>query len=160
MKPPIKLEFTTSVKEKKRLSGILAIPRISRNSDLYLPEELAKAHGKTVLILWKHEGSPKSDTDPASQSNVIGSMRIFWDPDLLQLKYEAEVDRDLPALLLDGDLLTQSIKDVTTDRAASLFFLARRMSELADKYMESSRRAVQAFVLRLDSEGEIYSGSA
>lgn len=66
----------------------------------------------------------------------------------------------LPALPLDGDLLTQSIKDAATDRAASLFFLARRMPELADKYMESSRRAVQAFVLRLDSEGEIYSGSA
>lgn len=95
MKPQVKVEFLTSSKNKK-IAGILAIPRISRNGNLYLPEELAKAHGRTVPMLWNHEGSPKSTTDPVNQSNIIGSMRLFWDPDLMQLKYEAEVDRDLP----------------------------------------------------------------
>ncbi|MEM2141317.1 MAG: hypothetical protein QXJ74_07720 [Nitrososphaera sp.] len=67
--------------------------------------------------------------------------------------------QSLPALPLAGDILTQSIRDAATDRAASLFFLARRMPELAAKYMEASKHAVQAFVLRLGSEGEIFSGN-
>lgn len=96
MKPQIKIEFVAPVKERKKIAGILAIPRISRNGNLYLPEELAKAHGKTVPVLWNHEGSPKSAGDPVNKSDVIGSMRLFWDAELMQLKYEAEVDRDLP----------------------------------------------------------------
>lgn len=104
MKPQVKIEFVASVKEKKRLAGILAIPRISRNGNLYLPEELAKAHGRTVPVLWNHEGSPKSATDPVNESDVIGSMRLFWDAELMQLKYEAEVDRDLPSTPLHTSL--------------------------------------------------------
>jgi hypothetical protein len=104
VKPQVKIEFVASVKEKKRLAGILAIPRISRNGNLYLPEELAKAHGRTVPVLWNHEGSPKSAADPVSESGIIGSMRLFWDAELMQLKYEAEVDRDLPSTPLHTSL--------------------------------------------------------
>lgn len=104
MKPQVKIEFVTSAKEKKRIAGILAIPRISRNGNLYLPEELEKAHGRTVPVLWNHEGSPKSASEPVRQSDVIGAMRLFWDSDLMQLKYEAEVDRDLPEIPLHTSL--------------------------------------------------------
>jgi hypothetical protein len=97
VKPQIKVEFVASVKEKKRLAGILAIPRISLNGNLYLPEELARVHGRTVPVLWNHEGSPRSKGDAISQSDIIGTMHLSWDPDLLQLRYEAEVDCDLPA---------------------------------------------------------------
>ncbi|MEW5839446.1 hypothetical protein [Nitrososphaera sp.] len=65
--------------------------------------------------------------------------------------------QSLPALPLAGGMLTQSIRDAATDRAASLFFLAQRQPAMAEKYMESSNRAVQAFVMRLGSESEIYS---
>lgn len=105
MKPQVEIEFVTSAaKEKKRIAGILAIPRISRNGNLYLPEELEKAHGRTVPVLWNHEGSPKSAGDPVRQSDVIGTMNLFWDPELMQLKYEAEVDRDLPETPLHTSL--------------------------------------------------------
>ncbi|NWG38087.1 hypothetical protein [Nitrososphaera sp.] len=104
MKPQIKLEFVISAKENKKLQGILAIPRISRNGNLYLPEELAKAHGKTVPVLWNHEGSPKNAGEPVNQSDVIGTMRLSWDPDLMQLNYEAEVERELPETPLHTSL--------------------------------------------------------
>lgn len=104
MKPQVKIEFVASVKEKRKIAGILAIPRISRNGNLYLPEELAKAHGKTVPVLWNHEGSPKNASEPVNQSDVIGTMRLFWDPDLMQLNYEAEVEKDLPDARLHTSL--------------------------------------------------------
>lgn len=104
MKSQIKLEFVTSAKESKRLQGILAIPRISRNGNLYLPEELARADGRTIPVLWNHQGSPRDASQPISQSDIIGTMRLSWDPDLMQLKYEAEVDRELPNIPLHASL--------------------------------------------------------
>jgi hypothetical protein len=65
--------------------------------------------------------------------------------------------QSLPALPLSGSMLTQSIKDAATDRAASLFFLQQHQPEMSEKYMASSDRAVQAYIMRLDSEAEIYS---
>jgi hypothetical protein len=65
----------------------------------------------------------------------------------------------LPALPLSGSMLTQSIRDAATDRAASLFFLQQHQPEMSEKYMASSDRAVQAYIMRLDGEGEIYSES-
>lgn len=100
MKPQVKLEFVASAKESKKLQGILAIPRISRNGNLYLPEELAQADGKTIPVLWNHQGSQTDASRPISQSDIIGTMRLSWDPDLMQLKYEAEVDRELPKIPL------------------------------------------------------------
>ena len=100
----IKLEFIASAKEGKRLQGILAIPRISRNGNLYLPEELARADNKTIPVLWNHQGSPRDAGQPISQSDIIGTMRLSWDPDLMQLKYEAEVDRELPKIPLHTSL--------------------------------------------------------
>lgn len=63
----------------------------------------------------------------------------------------------LPALPLSGSMLTQSIRDAATDRAASLFFLQQHQPEMSEKYMAASDRAVRAYVMRLESDGEIYS---
>jgi len=68
--------------------------------------------------------------------------------------------QSLPALPLSGSLLTQSIRDAATDRAAGLFFLSRGNKELYEKYVESSGSAVKAFIIRLESEAEIYSDIA
>jgi hypothetical protein len=65
--------------------------------------------------------------------------------------------QSLPALPLGGSMLTQSIRDAATDRAASLFFLQQHQPEMAEKYVAGSNKAVQAYILRLDSESEIYS---
>lgn len=67
--------------------------------------------------------------------------------------------QSLPALPLSGDLLTQSIKDAATDRAAALFFLQQHLMDLHEKYLAGSDTAVQSFILRLDSESEIYSAN-
>jgi hypothetical protein len=100
----IKIEFSSSARESKRLQGILAIPRVSRNGNLYLPEELARADGMTVPVLWNHHGSPADASQQISQSDIIGTMRLSWDADLMQLKYEAEVDRELPNIPLHTSL--------------------------------------------------------
>jgi hypothetical protein len=68
--------------------------------------------------------------------------------------------QSLPALPIAGAMLTQSVRDAATDRAASLFFLQQHQPEMSEKYMASSDRAVQAYVMRLESEGEIYSDTA
>ncbi|MGI0024208.1 MAG: hypothetical protein ACREA4_03555 [Nitrososphaera sp.] len=94
-KPPIVIEFIAARKEQK-LDGILAIPRISRNGNLYLPEELAKADGKVLPVLWNHEGSPTDRSETVNPTDIIGTMLLTWDPDLMQLKYQAELDGDLP----------------------------------------------------------------
>lgn len=104
MEPQIKVEFVTPASESKKLHGILAIPRISRNGNLYLPEELARADGMTVPVLWNHQGSPKDATQQISKTDIIGTMRLSWDPELLQLKYQAEVDRELPKIPLHASL--------------------------------------------------------
>jgi hypothetical protein len=67
---------------------------------------------------------------------------------------------NLPALPLSGSMLTQSVRDAATDRAASMFFLQQHQPEMSEKYMASSDRAVQAYVMRLESDEEIYSGTA
>lgn len=70
----------TSAKESKRLQDILAIPRISRNVSLYLPEELTRADGKTIPVLWNHQGSPKDAGQPVNQWYVIGTTSFSRDP--------------------------------------------------------------------------------
>jgi hypothetical protein len=95
MKTPIVIEYVATRREQK-IDGILAIPRISRNGSLYLPEELAKADGKVVPILWNHEGSPADDCSQINPADVIGTMLLTWDADLMQLKYQADLYKELP----------------------------------------------------------------
>lgn len=54
-----------------------------------------------------------------------------------------------------GSTAPQNIKDSATDRAAGLFFLSRRMFEAAKPYMESSKVAVEAYIIVLQSDQNI-----
>jgi len=125
VKPQIKLEFVAPANESKRLQGILAIPRISRNGNLYLPEELARADGRTIPVLWNYQGSPRDASQPVSQSDIIGTMRLSWDPDLMQLKYEAEVDKELPKIPLHTSLGAFFEKQLSTKEGRGPRFYAR-----------------------------------
>lgn len=94
--PAIVIEFVATRREKK-IDGILAIPRISRNGNLYLPEELAKADGRVIPVLWNHEGSPVDGCSRISPTDVIGTMLLTWDAELMQLKYQADLYKELPS---------------------------------------------------------------
>jgi hypothetical protein len=69
--------------EAVRISGTLAIPRVSRNNRLYLPRELEvavrKLEGKEIPVFWEH----------VSARNAIGKARLFWNPDKMEVMYEA-----------------------------------------------------------------------
>ena len=69
----------------KRITGLLALPRISRNGNFYFPEELAKADGKTVPLRWNHI---------QDNEGIIGSAKLSYDPEKMQINYEATVDNE------------------------------------------------------------------
>lgn len=69
---------STIVIESHKISGIALIPRISRNQNLYLPEELKRADGKTVPLNWEHQ----------TEKSAIGQVTFHYDKDLQQLRYE------------------------------------------------------------------------
>jgi len=66
-----------------RISGTLAIPRVSRNNRLYLPKELELAvkrlEGKEIPVYWEH----------INAKNAIGKAKLFWNPEKLEVMYEA-----------------------------------------------------------------------
>lgn len=64
-----------------KLSGKLAVPRFSRNGNLYFPEELATFNGKTIPLRWFHQGA-KSD---------IGEAHTTYDKALQEVNYTAIV---------------------------------------------------------------------
>lgn len=88
---PIKVEFIVGFdrmwedQQGLHIAGVLSIPRASLNGWLYLPEELALQDSKTVSMFFEHE----EIFDPNAMP--IGRMNVFWNPDLLQLNYEAIV---------------------------------------------------------------------
>jgi len=69
----------------KKITGLLALPRVSRNGNFYFPEELAKADGKTVPLRWNHI---------QDNEGIIGSARLIYDQDKMQINYEATVDNE------------------------------------------------------------------
>ncbi len=69
----------------RRIRGVLALPRISRNHTLYLPEELASAEGKRVPVFLEH-GYDLNDGMVGSEP--IGEALLSWNPVLMQLRYE------------------------------------------------------------------------
>ncbi|MEM4189577.1 MAG: hypothetical protein QW544_03570 [Candidatus Caldarchaeum sp.] len=75
----------TEAAEKKIIRGVLAIPRVSRNNRLYLPSELEAAvkrlDGKVIPVYWEH----------VAAMNVIGRAKLSWNPELMQVEYEAEI---------------------------------------------------------------------
>ena len=69
----------------KKITGLLALPRISRNGNFYYPEELAKADGKTVPLRWNHI---------QDNEGIIGTAKLSYDEDKMQINYEATVDNE------------------------------------------------------------------
>lgn len=54
-----------------------------------------------------------------------------------------------------GSAASQDIKGASTDRAAAKFFIARRVFDAAKPFQESSKKAVEAYVIRLQYDAEI-----
>ena len=69
--------------EAAKITGTLAIPRVSRNNRLYLPSELEAAvkrlEGKEIPVYWEH----------VSAMNAIGRAKLFWNPEKMEIMYEA-----------------------------------------------------------------------
>ena len=66
-----------------QIDGILATPRVSRNNNFYFPEELARGHNVQVPLRWEHI---------KANDGIIGTSRLIWDEELMQLRYIATVD--------------------------------------------------------------------
>lgn len=79
--PEIKIIYETwsKVDESAKISGIAAIPRISRNNRLYLKSELEKVDKKKVPLNWEH-------TD-----RIIGEVTFHYEPTLEQLTYDGVI---------------------------------------------------------------------
>ncbi|MBI2184224.1 MAG: hypothetical protein HYU39_04610 [Thaumarchaeota archaeon] len=77
---------STCIINERHVSGVLAIPRVSRNGFLYLPDELAKADGRSIPVYLEHDYSREP----------VGLAKLTWDPDLWQLRYEGEVVDSVP----------------------------------------------------------------
>ena len=69
----------------KKITGLLALPRISRNGNFYYPEELAKADGKTVPLRWNHI---------QDNEGIIGTAKLMYDQEKMQINYEATVENE------------------------------------------------------------------
>jgi hypothetical protein len=69
--------------EAVKITGTLAIPRVSRNNRLYLPRELELAvkrlEGREIPVYWEH----------ISARNAIGKAKLFWNPEKMEVMYEA-----------------------------------------------------------------------
>lgn len=101
---PVKVEFIVGFdriwedQEGLHIAGVLSIPRASLNGWIYLPEELALQDSKSVPMFFEHEEIFDPNALP------IGRMNVFWNPDLLQLNYEAIVtDNQKIQLIKSGD---------------------------------------------------------
>jgi N4-gp56 family major capsid protein len=67
-------------REGKKIRGVAAYAGLSRNKNLYLPEELQRADGKKVPIFWEHD-----------YSRQIGEATLRWNPDQQVLEFEGEL---------------------------------------------------------------------
>jgi len=72
-------------KEAVKITGTLAIARVSRNNRLYLPSELEAAvkrlENREIPVYWEH----------ISALGAIGKARLFWNPHTYEIIYEAEI---------------------------------------------------------------------
>jgi len=75
----------TPARETVKITGTLAIARVSRNNRLYLPSELEAAvkrlEGREIPVYWEH----------VSALGAIGKARLFWNPHTFEIIYEAEI---------------------------------------------------------------------
>ena len=86
--------------------GILAPPRVSRNDNMYLPEELAKADGLTVPMYLDHEDFEVRGGQPTGtilRKEARGRLKLIWNKVLQRLEYAGQVwDATLQGLIKSG----------------------------------------------------------
>ena len=96
------IESLGTVSEQAQITGIAAVPRISRNGNLYTKTELERADGVRVPLNWEH-----------NSDKVIGHATFRYNPELEQLFYEATVtDESTAALVRNKKLFTSIEADV------------------------------------------------
>jgi hypothetical protein len=86
---------SSPTQQKRRISGILAYPGISRNGNLYTERELQRGDGVTVPFYDEHEdfqvGEDGKPTGRILQKAPSGAIRLKWNPELKQLEYDGFV---------------------------------------------------------------------
>ena len=109
------------------------------------------------------------DPGDASQNTLVNAKGAEADLLLADLLYIAANKHsklqslpaiDVPNGLIGGITVPQHIRDASSNLASALCFYKIGNSEMGDKYYELSKSAIDAFIIRLDSESEIYSSSA
>lgn len=94
----------TIQKNGRKIKGTLAYAGVSLNDRIYLPEELAKGHGKTLPLLLNHSSIAgaenelhRLDDDMLNalyneEDYQVGEVTLTWDPKKLTLFYEGVVE--------------------------------------------------------------------
>ncbi len=96
----------TISKQGRKIKGTLAYAGVSLNDRIYLPEELAKGHGKTLPLLLNHSSvaGAEEELDRLDDEMLhcleneidyqVGEVSLTWDPQKLTLYYEGVVDNE------------------------------------------------------------------
>lgn len=96
-----------------------------------------------------------SDTSQDTTLNRFGAQAdSLIDDELYIVANRNRKLTSLPALPLTQP--PQSIKDAATDWATALFRRWQGQADLADQYEKQAKSAVRAYIIRLDSESEVY----
>ena len=93
-------------KQGRKIKGTLAYAGVSLNDRIYLPEELAKGHGKTLPLLLNHSSvaGAEEELDRLDDEMLhsleneidyqVGEVTLTWVPEELTLYYEGVVDNE------------------------------------------------------------------
>ena len=93
-------------KDGKKIKGTLAYAGVSLNDRIYLPEELAKGHGKTLPLLLNHSSTAGAEEEldrldsemrdhlENEKDYEVGEVTLTWDADKLTLFYEGVIENE------------------------------------------------------------------
>ncbi len=93
-------------KNGRKIKGTLAYAGVSLNDRIYLPEELAKGHGKTLPLLLNHSSTAGAEEELDrlddemldhlynEKDYQVGEVTLTWVPEELTLYYEGVVDNE------------------------------------------------------------------
>jgi len=93
-------------KNGKKIKGTLAYAGVSLNDRIYLPEELAKGHGKTLPLLLNHSSTAGAEEEldrldgemrdhlENEKDYEVGEVTLTWDADKLTLFYEGVIENE------------------------------------------------------------------
>jgi DNA-directed RNA polymerase subunit M/transcription elongation factor TFIIS len=93
-------------KDGKKIKGTLAYAGVSLNDRIYLPEELAKGHGKTLPLLLNHSSTAGAEEEldrldgemrdhlENEKDYQVGEVTLTWDAERLTLFYEGVIENE------------------------------------------------------------------